>query len=74
MNGKNDVRPRAHKHFIAAFEERPPEIRGGEILLLHHCAHGAVEYEDSPLERVEKGFAALCSVTHSGIPRKWCGF
>jgi hypothetical protein len=67
MNTENDVRPCAHKHFVAAFEERPSEVRSREILLLHHCAHGAVEDEDSPLERVEKGLAALGSVTHSGF-------
>ena len=69
MDAKNHVRPRAHQHFVAAFKERPSEVRGGEVLLLHHSPHGAVEDENSPLERVKKSLPALCSVTHSGIAR-----
>ena len=53
MNIENHVRPRAHEHFVAAFEARPTEIRAEEILLLHHSAHGAIEDEDARFERVE---------------------
>ena len=64
VNIQNYIGPRAHQHFIAAFERRAAEIRGGEIFLLHHGAHGAIEEHDARCERVEYSLAALGSVCH----------
>ena len=43
MNVEHDVRPGLDQILVAALQCRAAEIGGGEVLLLQHGAHGAVE-------------------------------
>ena len=51
--------------FVAAFEARAAEIRGGEIAVLEHGAHGPVEDEDAGGKGVgERSLALLKGRRH----------
>ncbi len=43
---------------------RAAEIRGGEVLLLQHGAHRAIQHEDALAEKFAKGEALLNQVLH----------
>ncbi len=64
MNAEDHVRTRDDQIFVAAFEMRAAEIRRGEILLLQHGAHGAIENQDALAEQFAKGQALLDQVSH----------
>ena len=44
---EDDVGTGEDEMIVAAFERESAEIRGGEVALLDHGAHGAVEHEDA---------------------------
>ena len=72
MNVENDVGTGDHQILVAAFEMRPAEILGGEIGLLQHGAHGAIQDEDALAEQFAKGQALLDQISHvfTIIPRQ----
>src|ERR1039458_2108248 len=53
VNAQHHVRPRFHQDFVAALQHRPAEIRGRELPLLQHGAHGAIDNQNAAVERVE---------------------
>jgi hypothetical protein len=67
MDSEDDLGARADEHFVAAFELRAAKICGGQVLLLDHGAHGAVEDEDARVERVQERGAAIRGGAHGGI-------
>ncbi len=64
VNPENDIGSRDVEIFVAAFEVGAPEIRGGQILLLQHGAHRAIQHEDALAEKFAKGEALLNQVLH----------
>ena len=59
MNVEHDIGAGDDQVFVAAFEVRAAEIRGGEIGLLQHGAHGAIQDEDALAQQFAKGQALL---------------
>ena len=59
---QHHVGPRLHQVLVAALERRSAEIRGREVPLLQHGAHGAVEDEDTLLQNVGERLPALIGV------------
>ena len=64
VNPENHIGPREIEVLVAAFEVRATEIRGGQVLLLQHGAHRAIQYEDALAEKFAKGEALLNQVLH----------
>ncbi len=62
--------PGAHQVFVAAFERRAAEVLGGEVALLQHRAHGAVEHKDALRQQVAKGSGGFRQITHGA--EEWC--
>src|SRR5216683_5088933 len=61
---EDDVWARAHEIFVTAFERGAAEILGGEIALLQHGTHGAVEHKDALRQEVAKGSSGFGQITH----------
>src|SRR6266851_4301764 len=61
---EDDVWAGAHEIFVAAFERGAAEILGGEIALLQHRTHGAVEHKDALRQEVAKGSSGFGQITH----------
>jgi hypothetical protein len=59
VNAEDYVRTGDDQIFVAAFEVRAAKILRGEIFLLQHGAHGAIENENSFPEHFAKGQALL---------------
>ena len=64
MNSQHNIGPRDHEILVATFEVRSAEIRGGEILLLQHGAHRAIQDQDALTEKFAEGQALLDQVSH----------
>ena len=47
MDVEDDIGAGEDEILVAAFERGSAEIGGGEVALLEHGAHGAVEHEDA---------------------------
>src|SRR5579859_4478103 len=47
VNLQHHIGPRAHQIFVAAFQRGTAEVLGGEVSLLQHGPHGAVEHQDA---------------------------
>jgi hypothetical protein len=56
MNIQNHIRAGANEIFVAPFQRCSPEIFRGEVSLLQHGAHGAVEHQDALRKELAKGF------------------
>ncbi len=65
MDIQHHIRPRLDQVFIATFKRRSTEIRGGQIALLQHRAHGAIEHQDAGGESVVKGSEPIPRVGHN---------
>src|SRR6266481_3241790 len=61
---EDDVWARAHEIFVTAFERGAAEILGGEIALLQHRTHGAVEHKDALRQEVAKDSSGFGQITH----------
>ncbi len=64
VNPEHHVRPGNHEILVAALEVRPAEVFRGQVHLLQHGAHGAIEDEDALAEKFAKGQALLDEVSH----------
>ena len=64
VNPEHHVGPGNHQILVAAFEVRPAEILRGQVGLLQHGAHGAIQDEDALAEQFAKGQALLDQVSH----------
>ena len=64
MDRQHHVGARLHQDFVAALQRRPTEIRGREMLLLQHGAHGAVDDQNAGVEGMNQGCAAFVTGGH----------
>ena len=64
MDAQHHIGARLHQDFVAALQRRPAEIRGREMLLLQHGAHGAVDDQNTAIEGIEQGFTAFVGGGH----------
>ena len=55
VDAGNNVGAREYQILVAAFQVRAAEILGGQILLLQHGAHGAIQDEDALAQQFAKG-------------------
>ena len=64
MDVQHHVGPRARQVFVTALQRRAAEIRGREIPLLQHGAHGPVEDEDTAFQDLLERTLALLGCGH----------
>src|SRR6202023_1215232 len=61
---EDHVRPGADQIFVAAFQRGAAEILGGEVALLQHGAHGAVEHKNALRQQVAESSGGFRQITH----------
>lgn len=64
MDVQHHIGPRHHEILVAAFELSAAEIRGRQIPLLQHRAHGSVEHQDPLAQELPKSDALLDKIPH----------
>jgi hypothetical protein len=64
MDIDNHIRAGQDEVFVAAFECRTAKILSGQVRLLQHGAHGAIQHKNALAEGVKKSLASDLLIFH----------